>query len=730
MQPQANLSVDEVLAFSDVELVEYMKNNRRPDGAFKLGNIDGWERLPSDQRHQLAERLRFGAQKASPAITSRPVDLDEVAARLLEISAERDKSTRSPQSPSRRERSPTEVVDLDALEKTLETEAYNKLVGDGGRPVYPIDLLDHVSQHPEAYRELLRPWQGGWPDLDPPRWEMVFQRQWESWKHFREWQVDNRELFNEEAEFSAFVEEAKKQRAEAKNWWPEETRKVLERRTHELLKAEYQKLSSKTAVADDDEGFLAFVEEKRLERLKQGIESAAKTEDEYLQVLRTQFNEKRARRRWLYFYPLREDRGQGGFAGYVDEAQRRLARHGFPRTFHFDEDPKRQDSLTTWIEYVNYECAWYDEHVRAVERLRPRHEEAWKALVDSGVLRPGETEEYLLTDESALQRQTERDQAEMAVKSAEEFGEAALRETAKAKMDPRRSRYTKEERTRRLAAAHSRLMAAKASLRATTKRTDLIADFIRESQFYREKKRHVLSHSLLLQWLRDQMPLVEAELVGSKEASNSSVADRDAEVGRERESEVASARKTAKRKRLNQPNMLPGDPSLPAREEESSKRVRHDDAMHDTPPSKRVRKNTEGLTVRGASSVGEPLGPEDIPVAIQDKPWRAGRKASVSGKGRVPASQGISQPEGFPQQLRRSARIAARNDAAKLATAAQPVKNTGSRPSRRVVQPPTPPSSATSRAPAAKKSKPRAAASGDRLGKSKPERTSRRRKPR
>ncbi|SPQ21428.1 2c21dfe6-ac02-4bdf-bd79-7703c72d2fae [Thermothielavioides terrestris] len=445
MQPQANLSVDDVLAFSDVDLVEYMKNNRRPDGAFKLGNIDGWERLPSDQRHQLAERLRFGAQKASQAITSRPVDLDEVAARLLQISAERDKSTRSSQSPSRRERSLTEAGGFDSFVKGLETEAYNKLVGDGGRPVYPIDHLDHVSQHPEAYRELLRPWQGGWPDLDPPRWDMVFRRQWETWKHFREWQVDNREVFNEEAEFSAFVEEAKKQHAEAKKLRSEETRKVLDNRYREWLKEEYQKLSSRTAVPDDDEGFLAFVEEKRQEALKQGMEWAAETEDEYVQVLRTQFNEKRACRRWFYFYPLREDRGQGGFAGYVDEAQRRLARHGFPGTFHFDEDPKRQDSLTTWIEYVNYECAWYDDHVRAVERLRPRHEEAWKALVDSGVLRPGETEEYLLTDESALQRQAEIDQAEMAVKSAEEFAEAALRETAKARVDPRRSRYTKEE---------------------------------------------------------------------------------------------------------------------------------------------------------------------------------------------------------------------------------------------------------------------------------------------
>lgn len=50
------LSVDDILAFTDAELVQYMKQSRRPDGAFEL-DCEGWE-LPKDQRDQLAERLR------------------------------------------------------------------------------------------------------------------------------------------------------------------------------------------------------------------------------------------------------------------------------------------------------------------------------------------------------------------------------------------------------------------------------------------------------------------------------------------------------------------------------------------------------------------------------------------------------------------------------------------------------------------------------------------------
>ncbi len=50
------LSLDDILAFSEVELVQYMQQNRHPDGGFDL-EFEGWENLSKDQRDQLAERL-------------------------------------------------------------------------------------------------------------------------------------------------------------------------------------------------------------------------------------------------------------------------------------------------------------------------------------------------------------------------------------------------------------------------------------------------------------------------------------------------------------------------------------------------------------------------------------------------------------------------------------------------------------------------------------------------
>lgn len=54
----ANLCVDDVLAFDDAELFQYMKQNHHPDGGFDL-EFDGWETLPKDQRDRLAEKLRW-----------------------------------------------------------------------------------------------------------------------------------------------------------------------------------------------------------------------------------------------------------------------------------------------------------------------------------------------------------------------------------------------------------------------------------------------------------------------------------------------------------------------------------------------------------------------------------------------------------------------------------------------------------------------------------------------
>ena len=452
-------------------------------------------------------------------------------------------------------------VSPEEMAMELETIAYNDLVNDGGRPSYPVYLINQVSQNPEQYREVLQPWQE-WPDTSPPWWEDVLRTQRKRWLDFRHWQEDNRDMVNEEDLFAVFFEEEKRKDIEAEA--ERRYTKMTESQYLEKLKTKFKRRQTEKGIDDGEEGFSAFVEEEKQQRLEIGRKWPGMTEDEYRQTLRRRFDQQQDLRYWENFYWLREDHGRGEFPEYVEEAKRRLTRHGFTRPFQLDEDPKRQDKLTTWIEYLNYECSWYDLYTGRVERLQPKHDEAWKKLVDSKVLKPSETEEYLRSDESAFRCQGEEDAASKAVESAKSAARAVLTLTEKAIKDPQHSRLTKPMRLQMIAKAQSRVDAAQESLRAIKRRGDLITDFIRGQFDYRDAKRDVERHSILLRWIREQVPLIEAELKESEAAEGSSHAERGT------------------KRRLGAATSQGG---------EKSKRVRFDD--HDGPPPKRPRNDSQ-----------------------------------------------------------------------------------------------------------------------------------------
>lgn len=68
-----------------------------------------------------------------------------------------------------------------------ERECYEELVGDGGRPTYPIELVNQLAEDPAAYPHLARPW-----PLLPRMRSMIFEAQLHHWKSFRHWQENTR----------------------------------------------------------------------------------------------------------------------------------------------------------------------------------------------------------------------------------------------------------------------------------------------------------------------------------------------------------------------------------------------------------------------------------------------------------------------------------------------------------------------------------------------------------
>lgn len=201
-------------------------------------------------------------------------------------------------------------------------------------------------------------------------------------------------------------------------------------------------------------------------------------------------------------------------------------------------------------------------------------------------MRPGETDEVLRTDASALSTQAAKDQARAAVKFAEAAAESALNETEKAKHG--QSMLTEHERKWRLARAYSRVVAAKRALKIAERRSDLITEFIRGTWPWLDDKINVYRHSLLLQWILDKVFVIEAELNQPEMRQSSSYEGPNMETPRrDQDGRIEENRRSSRLKRRREMNTCGVGALTP--ESRPSKGNRSDDAGCDGPSAKRLR---------------------------------------------------------------------------------------------------------------------------------------------
>ncbi|KAK0104850.1 hypothetical protein ONS95_005116 [Cadophora gregata] len=139
----------DIAAFSDAELDQYLE---------KIG------------------RARTGGA------LSRPIDLNDLTARLEGVIPKRSRLAQPPQHSQAGSdfcsRSTTESIDDEEWYHHLlrrETRFYDTLVREGGRPSHPVSLGRDVLENPGEYREILSFWNHGLKD-----WE-VFHPQMSEW---------------------------------------------------------------------------------------------------------------------------------------------------------------------------------------------------------------------------------------------------------------------------------------------------------------------------------------------------------------------------------------------------------------------------------------------------------------------------------------------------------------------------------------------------------------------
>lgn len=124
------------------------------------------------------------------------------------------------------------------------------------------------------------------------------------------------------------------------------------------------------------------------------------------------------------------------------------------------------------------------------------------------MLRPGETEEFIRNIDITLWDASELETAKRAMQSAKSTVSSA--ETTMAKW--RQSKLSPQTLQQRLLAARSKLETTQAEYASLNRRSDCIIEFIQRTMDYRIAKRDAERHGVLLRWMLQQVPLIEAEL--------------------------------------------------------------------------------------------------------------------------------------------------------------------------------------------------------------------------
>jgi len=367
-------------------------------------------------------------------------------------------------------------------------------------------------------------------------------------------------------------------------------------------------------------------------------------------------------RQWREF--VQHTTNGSGFPEYVEALKERLAKHGFTGTFQLDKDLARQDKLTTWIEYLGYEY-WLHDQYGPLKRRRQRIDEAWEELVDSNVLRPGETHEDLCGD-AGFQRASEEENSKTAVRSAESAVSSAKRATSKSQ----KSRLPLQQLQQRLATAQSKLEAAKKRHESIMRRNDRISEYFLQTKSSRIAKREAEHHGKLLRWVLQQLSLIELELNAPNVIGNDTG---QGDSGRKRKrAEGLDEERQPQRQRLNESDRR----SIPDQRSQTVSTIHEDGrrlADKKERPVKRHKNNSRTPRLPDLPVPSHPTSdlPDVTKIRNLDPPQSATRPSKASP----------DQSSRFSQPLRRSERTIKRPNSKAIPSSA-PIDNAGPRSRR------------------------------------------------
>lgn len=334
--------------------------------------------------------------------------------------------------------------------------AYEDIIRDGDRPMYAVEMIPHIVRDREQYAELRRPLQSAFFK------DALLSTQYLKWHTFKAAQRDERGLIDDtELSFDRWAEKEDR-----------EQNNMLSKRGYEKWK---QKAESKP------------------HKLRQDWQCYRQCED----TLRNKTRDSRKR-----------------FHGHVKSVKATLAEHGMEPPVHFLDDPKQQDVLTTWMEYLAFEYWVQNEKAQKRDENERELEEAWDAIVASEYWTPSQmTREYIdafNTQPIDAEVQGTQDAWFSACRDLREFesrvaNEDGLSGVSQEAIDARLQhlRHSCEERRQH----HE----------TVSRPWDVLADYQRHTTELRCAKEEGDAQSLYVRWVEDQIPIIKSEIAAAAE---------------------------------------------------------------------------------------------------------------------------------------------------------------------------------------------------------------------
>ncbi|KAL2689367.1 hypothetical protein Neosp_003420 [[Neocosmospora] mangrovei] len=192
------------------------------------------------------------------------------------------------------------------------------------------------------------------------------------------------------------------------------------------------------------------------------------------------------------------------FNRHVGRCRKRLAKHSFAESLHLELNASDQTELSQWIEYLCFEYSEYERFLQH-KKSHQQYKEAWKNLVSTKTLKPGETRDDIEASGFAAAFERERTSLRQAVELARSNILLADRDM----LDPSVKGPTAQ---RKLFEAQAELDSAVKEFDDFQHRKHAIEEYRMVTATYREARSGAKRHEILLRWIRDQIPLIEQKL--------------------------------------------------------------------------------------------------------------------------------------------------------------------------------------------------------------------------